>query len=55
LRLLRSLTPGYFLSPFQGWESSSDVFYRAKPFRSVEMIVAGSKRRFFVIRLHGGE
>ena len=29
LRLLRSLTPGYLLSPFQGWDLRPEVFYRA--------------------------
>jgi hypothetical protein len=31
LRLLRSLTPGYHLSPLQGWDLKTDVFYGAKP------------------------
>jgi hypothetical protein len=30
LRLLRSLIPGYHLSPLQGWDLRMDVFYRAK-------------------------
>jgi hypothetical protein len=33
LRPLRGLTRGYHLSPFQGWEFETDVFYKAKPFR----------------------
>jgi hypothetical protein len=28
-RLLRSLTPGYHLSPFQGFRMAADLFYKA--------------------------